>query len=219
MAQSTIHCVQNMWMYIHMSAGALFSPLSVLLNTRRDKHMTKGWSLAVSWPFHPAVLPHSWPHCLTRPAVPKLVGGAAVRLEQHGGFRHTVVQVLLTRLGPIWERGEVSERVGPAATHSLSRWNRMGIYLFMPYRIMFPQSVQIIDLFGRRQNCPLQDVIQKWVKSPCHHLDYSDASHLLCNGLWHQSVIWTNSEAAGAHFAGCGPDGHEYGNRVCSASS
>lgn len=78
-----------------------------------------------------------------------------------GGFHHSDVQVLLTRLGPIWEREEVSERVGPAATHSLSLRNRMGIYLFTPYRIMFPQSVQIIDLFGRRQNCPLQDIIQK----------------------------------------------------------
>lgn len=69
------------------------------------------------------------------------------------------------------------------------------------------------------QNCPLQDTIQRWVRSLCHHLDYSNASHLMCNGLWHQSVIWTNSEAAGAHFAGCGPDGHEYGNGVCFATS
>lgn len=169
--------------------------------------------MPTSWPFHPAVIFHCWPHHLTRPAVLKpVVGGAAVRLGQHRGFHRTTVQVL-TRLGPIWGRGEVSERVGPAATHSLSPQNKMGIYLFMQYRTMFTQSVQIIDLFGRRQNCPLQDIFQKWGKSTCHHLDYADASHLLCNGLWHQSVIWTNSEAAGAHFAGCGPDGHEYGKR------
>lgn len=147
------------------------------------------------------MLPYSWPAQLdSSSCAESLVGGAAVRLEHHGGFYHTVVQVVLTRLGPIWERGEVSQRVGPAATHSLSVWNRMGIYLFMPYRIMLPQSVQIIDRFGSHQNCPLQDVIQKWLKSPRHHLDYSDASHLLCNGLWHQSVIWANSEAAGATF-------------------
>lgn len=36
---------------------------------------------------------------------------------------------------------------------------------------MLAQSVEIIDLFGRRQSCPLQDTIQKWVKSPRHHLD------------------------------------------------
>lgn len=36
------------------------------------------------------------------------------------GFHHTLIQVLLTRLEPIWERGEVLQRVGPAATRSLS---------------------------------------------------------------------------------------------------
>lgn len=83
-----------------------------------------------------------------------------------GGFHHTVFQVLLTRLGPIWEEEGVSERVGPAATHSLSSWNRMGIYLFTPCRILLPRSVQIIDLFGRCQSCPVQDITQKSGKSP-----------------------------------------------------
>lgn len=42
---------------------------------------------------------------LIHPAVLKLVGEAAVRLEQHGGFHHTIIQVLPTILEPIWERG------------------------------------------------------------------------------------------------------------------
>lgn len=51
----------NMWVYIHTyttTTAALISPLSVLLNTHT---CTKDCLLAVSWPFHPAVLPHSWP--------------------------------------------------------------------------------------------------------------------------------------------------------------
>lgn len=57
---------------------------------------------------------------LTPPAVPEPVGGAAAWLERRGGgFNHTDIQVL-TILRPIWVRGEVSQGVGPAATHSLS---------------------------------------------------------------------------------------------------
>lgn len=37
-------------------------PLSLLSNTRKEANTcTKGQLLAVSWPFHPAMLPHSWP--------------------------------------------------------------------------------------------------------------------------------------------------------------
>lgn len=204
----------NMWMYIHTytTAGDLFSPLSVLLSTHTDKHMNKRM---VADLFTQPFLPHSWPAasliqlcCWCR-----WVGLLSGR-SNTGGFITPSSKSSSPDWGPSGERGGVSERVGPAATHSLSLWDRMAIYLFTPYWIILAQSVEIIDLFGRRQSCPLQDIIQRWVKSPCHHLEYSDASHLLCNGLWHPSVIWANSEAAGARFAGCGPDGHEYGNRV-----
>lgn len=46
-------------------------------------------------------------HSLTHPAVPKPVGGAMPGWSNVGGFNHTVVQVLLTGLGPILESGEV----------------------------------------------------------------------------------------------------------------
>lgn len=129
-----------------------------------------------------------------------------------GGYHHHQHRVFLTRLEPIWGKRGVSEGVGPAASHSLCPWNKMGIYLFMPYKAMLPQSVQIIDLFRRCQNSRIQLRNEDIVWGPCYHLHYLDAPHLLCNGLWHQSVIWANSEAAGAHLAGCGPDGHEYGS-------
>lgn len=88
------------------------TPLSVLLNTNTNRHthkwMVASWQLTFS-PSRALLAPDSagcgaaaWPE-----------QGVCVCACVGGGVNHTVIQVLLTIPGPIWDRGAVSQGVGP----------------------------------------------------------------------------------------------------------
>lgn len=175
--------------------------------------------MAAGWPFHPVVSPHCWPAARPIQLRRSRWVGLLSDWSNTGGF----ITLPSNSCSPDWgpsgrEKGCQRELALQPLTVCLYEIKWVSICLRRA-GLCYHNLLRSLSCWGGATTVHFRISVRNEEMSPCRLLDDSDISHLSCNGLWHQSVIWANSEAAGARFAGCGPDGHEYGNKSTFSQS